>query len=70
MTIAYSGYGIPTPDSADLNRTAPRIRYRRNIYRLNNTIGHPKFYVSVTSSYYLSRNKNLVNISGYTGKTA
>jgi hypothetical protein len=32
MTTAYSGYGIPTPDSTDLNRTAPRIRYKHNIY--------------------------------------
>jgi hypothetical protein len=32
MTIAYSGYGIPTPDSTDLNRTAHRIRYKHNIY--------------------------------------
>jgi hypothetical protein len=32
MTIAYSGYGIPTPDSTDLNRTALRIRYKHNMY--------------------------------------
>jgi hypothetical protein len=31
MTIAYSGYGIPTPDSTDLNRTAHRIRYKYNM---------------------------------------
>jgi hypothetical protein len=32
MTITYSGYGIPTPDFTDLNRTAHRIRYKHNIY--------------------------------------
>jgi hypothetical protein len=31
MTTAYSGYGIPTPDSTDLNHTAHRIRYKHNI---------------------------------------
>ena len=41
MTIAYSWYGKPTPDSTDLNRTAPRIRYKRSwfifyLYRTSN----------------------------------
>jgi hypothetical protein len=35
MTTAYSGYGIPTPDSTDLNRTALRIRYKHNINLIN-----------------------------------
>jgi hypothetical protein len=33
MTTAYSGYGIPTPDFTDLNRTAHRIWYKHNIYK-------------------------------------
>jgi hypothetical protein len=36
MTTAYSGYGILTPDSTDLNRTAHRIRYKHNINNNNN----------------------------------
>jgi hypothetical protein len=35
MTTAYSGYGIPTPDFTDLNRTAHRIRYNHNMYKSN-----------------------------------
>ncbi len=31
MTTAYSGYGIPTPNFTDLNRTTHRIRYKHNI---------------------------------------
>ena len=44
MTIAYSGYGIPTPDSTDLNRTAHRIRYKHN---MANTSSLNKTFVSV-----------------------
>jgi hypothetical protein len=39
MTTAYSGYGIPTPDSTDLNRTALRIRYKHNIHLFSSVVG-------------------------------
>jgi hypothetical protein len=57
MTIAYSGYGIPTPDSMDLNRTAPRIRYRRNINALQTL-----FKKSIHGQMSVIRVKNILKI--------
>jgi hypothetical protein len=45
MTIAYSVYGKPTPDSTDLNHTAPRIRYKCNIYNLGNWMDFQKYHL-------------------------